>query len=49
MTLYEKFKKVDIDFSQLGLEPGDTHNDYFCIPKGAEVIVWAGVDGIGNR
>lgn len=46
MTMYEKFKKLDIDFSQLGLEQGDTHGDYFCTPKGAEVIGWAGVDGI---
>lgn len=46
MTLYEKFKKLDIDFSQLGLEPGDTHSDYFCTPEEAEVIGWAGVDGI---
>ncbi len=46
MTLYQKFKKLDIDFSQLGLEPGDTCGDYFCDPVGAEVIGWAGVDGI---
>lgn len=43
MTMYEKFKKLDIDFSQLGLEQGDTHGDYFCTPKGAEVI--GGADG----
>ncbi len=46
MTMYEKFKKLDIDFSQLDLEQRDTHSDYFCTPKGAEVIGWAGVDGI---
>lgn len=46
MTLYQEFKKLDIDFSQLGLEPGDTCGDYFCDPVGAEVIGWAGVDGI---
>lgn len=46
MTLYEKFKKLDIDFSQLSLEQGDARSDYFCTPKGAEVIGWAGVDGI---
>ena len=46
MTLYEKFKKLDIDFSRLGLEQRDTRSDYFCTPKGAEVIGWAGVDGI---
>ena len=46
MTLYEKYKKLDIDFSQLSLEPGDTNGGYFCTPIGAEVIGWAGVDGI---
>lgn len=46
MTLYEKFKKLDINFSQISLEQGDTHSDYFCTPQGAEVIGWAGVDGI---
>ncbi|MCM1148845.1 MAG: hypothetical protein NC319_01995 [Butyricicoccus sp.] len=46
MTLYEKFKELDIDLSQLGLERGDTRSGYFCTPKGAEVIGWAGVDGI---
>lgn len=46
MMLYEKFKNMDIDFSQLSLEQGDTHSDYFCTPKGARVIGWAGIDGI---
>ena len=46
MTLYKKYKKLKIDFSQLSLEPGDTSGGYFCTPKGAEVIGWAGVDGI---
>lgn len=46
MTMYEKFKKLDADFSRLGLEPGDLHGGYFCTPRGAEVIGWAGVDGI---
>lgn len=46
MTLYERYKKLDIDFSQLSLEPGETSGGYFCTPKGAEVIGWAGVDGI---
>jgi len=46
MTLYEKFKKLDLDFSQIELERGDARGGYFCTPKGAEVIGWAGVDGI---
>jgi len=46
MTLYEKFKKLDINFSQIGLEQGNTHSDYFCTPRGTEVIGWEGVDGL---
>ena len=46
MTLYKKYKKLKIDFSQLSLEPGDTSGGYFCTPKGAEIIGWTGVDGI---
>ncbi len=46
MTLYEKFKQLDIGFSLLGLEQGDVHGGYFCTPVGAEVIGWEGVDGI---
>ncbi len=46
MTMYDKFKKLDIDFSRLGLGQGDTQSDYFCAPKGAKVIGWEGVDGI---
>ncbi len=46
MTVYGKFKKLDVDFSHLGLEQRDTHSDYFCTPKGAKVIGWEGVDGI---
>lgn len=45
MTIYNKFKKLDIDFSQLGLEQGD-NSPYFCTPKGAKIIGWAGIDGI---
>ncbi|WP_300605286.1 hypothetical protein [uncultured Oscillibacter sp.] len=46
MALYEKFKKLKIDVSQLGLAPGNACGDYFCTPKGAKVIGWEGVDGI---
>ena len=46
MTLYEKFKNLPIDLSPLGLEREDSRSDYFCTPKGAEVIGWEGVDGI---
>ena len=46
MTLYEKYCGLDMDFSRLSLERGDTEGGYFCDPVGAEVIGWAGVDGI---
>ena len=46
MTLYQRYKELDLDLSQLGLEPGDTCGGYFCTPLGAEVIGWEGVDGI---
>ena len=46
MTLYQRYQKLDIDFSQLGLEKGSAHSDYLCTPKGARVIGWEGVDGI---
>lgn len=46
MTLYEKFKKLNIDFSQLSLAQRSGQSGYFCTPKDAEIIGWAGVDGI---
>ena len=46
MTLYQQFKKLNIDHSAIGLEQCDTYELYFCTPKGAKVIGWAGVDGI---
>ncbi len=45
MTTYEKFRKLDIDFSEICLEPAEDYN-YFCTPKGARVIGFEGVDGI---
>jgi len=45
-TLYQKFKQLPINFSAIGLEQGAAAGDYFCTPKGAEIIGWAGVDGI---
>lgn len=46
MTIYNKFNKLNIDTMPLGLEQGDNENLYFCTPKGARIIGWAGVDGI---
>ncbi len=46
MTAYERFQALELDRSWLGLERGDTRGDYFCTPLGAQVIGWAGLDGI---
>lgn len=46
MTVYQKFKKLKINHSAIGLEQSDTNALYYCTPKDAEVIGWAGVDGI---
>ena len=45
-TIYQKFKKLPVSFSALGLEQFPAASDYFCTPEGAELIGWAGVDGI---
>ena len=46
MNTYHKFKQLNIDFSSIGLEQSDADVTYYCTPKGAEIIGWAGVDGI---
>ena len=46
MTLYRKFKQLNIDFAAIGLKADDEFTPYFCTPKGACVIGTAGVDGI---
>ena len=46
MNLYQRFKKLNIDHSAIGLEQCDTYAPYFCTPKGAKVIGCADVDGI---
>ena len=43
---YLKFLKYGIDLAPLGLEQRTGDETYFCTPKGAKVIGWAGVDGI---
>lgn len=44
--MYQKFKELSIDHGAIGLEQGREFCPYFCTPKGAEIIGWAGVDGI---
>lgn len=46
MNLYQKFRKLPIDFDAIGLGRRDDDVTYFCTPKGAKIIGWAGVDGI---
>ena len=46
MTAYEQFKQLNIDFSVIGMMQRESFDPYFCTPKNADVIGWAGVDGI---
>lgn len=45
-TTYQEYLKLNIDGSLIGLEQGANENYYFCTPKGASIMGWAGVDGI---
>jgi hypothetical protein len=45
-TAYKKFQKLNIDTSIIGLARSESESRYFCTPKGAKVIGWAGADGI---
>ncbi len=46
MNLYEQYRKKSIDLALFGIERREEDSDYFCTPKGAEIIGWTGVDGI---
>ena len=46
MTTYEKFRSLSIDSAAIGLEQRDSDVTYYCTPKDAHIIGWAGVDGI---
>ena len=52
--LYERYKKLNIDGSYIGLEKGDEIGGYFCTPVGAKVIGWDNgihycfIDGFGE-
>ncbi len=43
---YQAFLKKNIDLAPLGIEKRSDNTPYFCTPKGANIIGWAGVDGI---
>ncbi len=46
LAAYSKFVGLNIDTAPLGVELGENASQYFCTPKGARIIGWAGVDGI---
>lgn len=46
MTLYEKYKKLQLNGSMISLEESDSMDEYFCTPKDVKIIGWEGVDGI---
>ena len=43
---YALFLRRGIDLKSLGIEQGREGPVYFCTPKGASIIGWAGVDGV---
>lgn len=45
-TIYRKYLNLNINGFHIGLEQSASENNYFCTPKGARIIGWAGVDGI---
>lgn len=44
--VYQKFLQLGISLAPVGIEFRDENMAYFCTPKGASIIGWAGVDGI---
>lgn len=46
MKAYSKFLRLGISLASVGIEIGNDEALYFCTPKGASIIGWAGADGI---
>ena len=46
MSNYYKFLRGKVDLSKIGFIQREENVPYFCTPKGARIIGWAGVDGI---
>lgn len=46
MDIWRKYREGKIDLSWAGFFRGDGRPRYFCTPRGAKVLGWAGVDGI---
>lgn len=45
-SFYQRFLNKNIDLSPLGVESTGDFYPYFCTPRGARILGWAGVDGI---
>lgn len=43
---YLKFLRKGIDLASIGVERRGANTPYFCTPKAASIIGWAGIDGI---
>lgn len=43
---FQKFLRAGVDLSPLGFELRADTAPYFCTPKGARILGWAGVDGV---
>lgn len=43
---WKEFQKLGIDLAPLGMNADHQNNVYFCTPKDAKILGWAGVDGI---
>ncbi|MDD6800779.1 MAG: hypothetical protein PUE85_10255 [Firmicutes bacterium] len=46
MKIYQKFLRLGISLDSIGIETRSDETPYFCTPKGASIIGWAGTDGI---
>lgn len=46
MVTYDEFKRMQINHAAIGMMQRESFETYFCTPENANVIGWAGVDGI---
>lgn len=46
MKTYQKFLRLGISLASVGIETRNEAPSYFCTPKDASLIGWAGIDGI---
>ncbi|MBQ8210035.1 MAG: hypothetical protein IJZ35_05585 [Clostridia bacterium] len=46
MKIFDKFRKLEIDCSLLGLEQSENFVEYYCTPKNAKIFAASGIDGI---